>query len=80
MNRTEFMEMHANCVDALGTYFVEAQKSAEMLAECGVDPLSFSKRFKLMSQGIVENDAHVSYLGQKSLLYKAALLGYGFSN
>ena len=80
MDRTEFMGIHASCVAALGAYFVEAQKSAEMLAECGVEPLSFAERFKLMSQGIVENDAHVTYLGHKSLLYKAALLGYGSSN
>jgi len=27
MNRTEFMEMHANGVAALGEYFVEAQRN-----------------------------------------------------
>ena len=80
MNRTEFMEMHANCVAALGTYFVEAERTATMLAECSAEPLTFTERFKLMSQGIVENDAHLTYLGTKSLLFRAARLGYGFSN
>jgi hypothetical protein len=80
MNHTEFMEMHANCVAALGTYFVEAERTATMLAECSAGPLTFTERFKLMSQGIIENDAHLTYLGTKSLLYRAARLGYGFSN
>jgi hypothetical protein len=80
MNRTEFMEMHANCVAALETYFVEAERTATMLAECSAEPLTFTERFKLMSQGIVENDAHLTYLGTKSVLYRAARLGYGSSN
>jgi hypothetical protein len=80
MSRAEFMEMHENCVTALGAYFIEAEKSTQMLAECSADPLTFKERFHLMSQGIAENDAHLTYLGTKSLLYKAALLGYGFSN
>jgi hypothetical protein len=76
MNRTEFMEMHESCVSALGTYFAEAEKTTQMLAECTAEPLSFSERFKLISQGIVENDAHLTYLGTKSLLFNAARLGY----
>jgi hypothetical protein len=74
------MELHAGCVTALGAYFVEAEKTTQMLAECTVEPLTFTDRFKLMSQGIVENDAHLAYLGTKSLLYKAARVGYGLSN
>jgi hypothetical protein len=80
MNRKEFMEMHDNCVTALATYFVEAEKSTRMLGECTAKPLSFKRRFKLMSQGLAEKEAHMTYLGTKSLLYKAALLGYGYSN
>ena len=80
MKRTEFMEMHANCVTALGTYFVEAEKTTQMLAECTSEPLTFTDRFNLMSQGIAESDAHLTYLGTKGLLYRAARLGYGFSN
>jgi len=80
MNRSEFMEMHANCVTAMRTYFVQVEKTAAMLAECTAEPLTFRERFRLMSQGIVENDAHLTYLGAKSLLLTAARLGYGFSN
>ena len=80
MNRTEFMEMHESCISALGTYFADAEKTSQMLAECNAEPLTFTDRFKLMSQGIIENDAHLAYLGTKSLLYKAARLGYGSSN
>jgi len=80
MNRTEFMEMHANGVTALGEYFVEAKRTAAMLAECTQEPLSFKERFKLMSQGIIEHDAQLTYLGIKGRLYEAARLGYGFSN
>ena len=80
MNHAEFIEKHANCLIAMRNYFVQVEKTATMLAECAAEPLTFTERFKLMSQGIVENDAHLTYLGAKSLLYKAARLGYGFSN
>jgi hypothetical protein len=33
-----------------------------------------------MSQGIVENDAHLAYLNTRSLLLKAAQFGYTSSN
>ena len=80
MNRAEFLKMHANCVTAMRTYFVEVQKTSIMLAECTAQPLSFRERFTLLSQGIVENDAHLAYLGTRSLLLRAAKLGYGSSN
>lgn len=76
MNRAEFMEIHASCVAALGTYIVEAKKTTQMLAECTAKPLSVTERLRVMSQGIIENDAHLTYLGIKSLLYRAARLGY----
>ncbi len=76
MNRPEFMELHANCVAALGTYFVEAQRTATMLVECTAEPLTFTDRLRVMSQGIIENDAHLTYLSVKTLLYRAARLGY----
>jgi hypothetical protein len=47
-----------------------------MLAECTAEPLTLRERFKLMSQGIVEKDAHLAYLGARSLLLSAAQLGY----
>ena len=80
MTRAEFLELHASCVTALGTYVVEAGKTTQMLAEFTAEPLPFPERFRLMSQGIIEDDAHLAYLGIKSLLYRAARLGYGSSN
>ena len=77
MNRAEFLEMHANCVTAMRTYFVQVEKTSTMLAERTAEPLGFRERFRLMSQGIAENDAHLTYMGSKSLLYTAARLGYG---
>jgi hypothetical protein len=43
MNRTEFMEMHANGVAALAEYFIEAQSTAAMLAECTEEPLKLQR-------------------------------------
>jgi hypothetical protein len=76
MNCAEFTDVHANCVTAMRTYFVQVEKTSAMLAECTAEPLTFRERFKLMSQGIVENDAHLAYLGARSLLLSAAQLGY----
>ena len=80
MNRSEFMAMHENCVTAMRTYFVEVEKTSTMLAECTAEPLTFRKRFTLLSQGIVENDAHSAYLGTRSLLLRAAESGYLSAN
>ena len=80
MNRAEFLEMHANCVNAMRTYFVQVEKTSTMLAECAAEPLSFRERFRLMSQGIAENDAHLAYLGTRSLLLSAAQSGYTSRN
>ena len=80
MNREEFLEMHANCVTAMRTYFAQVEKTSEMLAGCAAGPLTFSERFRLMSQGIVETDAHLAYLGTRSLLLGAIQLGYGSAN
>jgi hypothetical protein len=80
MNRSEFMAMHENCVTAMRDYFAQAEKMSAMLAECSAEPMTFRERFRLMSQGIVENDAHLTYLGSKRLLFNAARLGYGVLN
>lgn len=77
MSRSEFMEMHEDCVAAMRVYFFQAEKMSAMLAECSAEPMTFRERSKLMSQGIAENDAHLTYLGSKSLLFNAARLGYG---
>jgi len=51
-----------------------------MLAECAEDPLPLKKRLTLVSQGIIEHEAHLTYLGARSALLNAARLGYGFPN
>jgi hypothetical protein len=80
MSREEFLEMQANCVTAMRTYFAQVERTSAMLAGCTAEPLSFRERFRLMSQGIVENDAHLAYLNTRSLLLKAAQFGYTSSN
>jgi hypothetical protein len=62
------------------SWFNEVRKSSEMLAECTADPLPIERRLTLLSQGIIEHDAHLTYLGSKIVLVDAARLGYGFSN
>jgi hypothetical protein len=80
MNHDDFMEMHADCVIAMRSYFVQVEKTSIMLAECAAEPLTFRKRFRLMSQGIVENDAHLAYLGARRLLLSAAQSGFSSLN
>jgi hypothetical protein len=80
MNRSEFMELHANSTRALQAYFAEAEKTSTMLAGCTAEPLTFMDRFRLMSQGLIENEAHLTYLGARNFLFEAARLGYGCSN
>ena len=80
MTNEEFRQLHADCVIALRAYFVEAEKTTDLLAQCTASPLSFTDRLGLLSQEIIENDAHANYRGAKSLLHGAARLGYGFSN
>ena len=79
VNHKQFMDLHANCVASMRSYFVEVEKSSTMLAECTAKPLPLPKRLKLASQGIIEQAAHLTYLSAKSLLLSAAELGYGFS-
>ncbi len=80
MDNSEFIELHANCVMAMRAYFVEAETTSAMLAKCTVAPLSFTERLGLLSQEIIENDAHTRYVTAKKALHGAARLGYGFSN
>ena len=76
MTRQDFLDMHGSCVRALQTYFVEAEKTTLMLANFTGVPLSFTARFELMSQEIVEKEAHTSYLRAKGTLYEATRLGF----
>jgi len=80
MNHAEFMVLHADSVMLMRSYFVEAEKLSTMLAECTAKPLPLKQRLRLTSQGIIEHDAHLTYLGAKSLLLNTARFGYGFSN
>ena len=80
MNHTEFLGLHAACVRSMRSYFVEVEKSSAMLAECTAEPLPVNRRLTLTSQGIVEHEAHLTYLSAKGLLLDAARLGYSFSN
>ena len=80
MTHNEFLELHANCVTALRVYFVEAEKSCVLLRQCTEETLSVTERLGLLSQEIVEKQAHGTHLGNKHLLHDAALLGYGLSN
>jgi hypothetical protein len=69
MSREEFLEMHADCVTAMRSYFVQVEKTSAMLAECTAEPLTFKERFTLTSQGIVENDARLcGFRRRKSLI------------
>jgi hypothetical protein len=74
------MELHAASVALMRSYFIEVEKSSALLAECTADPLPLKERLLLMSQGIIEHEAHLTYLGAKSLLLNAARLGYGVPN
>jgi hypothetical protein len=80
MTNEEFKQLHADCIIAMRAYFVEAERTTDLLAKCTAGPLSFTERLGLLSQEIIENEAHATYKGAKSLLHGAARLGYGFSN
>ena len=50
-----------------------------MLADCTAEPMPVNKRLTLTSQGIIEQEAHLTYLSAKGLLcLDAARLGYSF--
>jgi len=80
MNSEEFNQLHADCIVTMRAYFAEAEKTTDLLAKCTVEPLSFTERLGLLSQEIMENEAHARYRSAKALLHGAARLGYGFSN
>lgn len=80
MDYAEFTKLHEECATARKDYFVEAEKTSLMLAECTPEPLAFNVRLALAVQGILENHAHSTYLGIRGLLLDAARLGFGSSN
>ncbi len=80
MDQAEFLMLHAECSRARLHYFGETEITSTMLAKCTVQPLTFEERLALAAQGIVENHAHLTYLGLRDLLLDAARLGYESSN
>ena len=62
MNHSEFMDLHSDSAMLMRSYFAEAEKLCSMLAECTAKPLSVKKRLRLTSQGIIEHEAHLTYL------------------
>jgi len=80
MNSGEFIGLHVNCVISMRAYFVEAERTSAMLAQCTAEPPSLTERFSLLCQEIIENEACAGYASAKRLLLEAALLGYRFSS
>jgi hypothetical protein len=80
VSHIEFIELHAASVTLMRSYIVEVEKCSAMLAECTAEPLPLKERLTLMAQGIIEHEAHLTYLSAKSLLLNAARLGYGSPN
>ena len=75
MNQTEFTNLHATSVKLMRSYFVEVEKSSRMLGDCTAKPLPLKMRLMLTSQGIIEQQAHLTYLDSKSLLLDAVRVG-----
>jgi hypothetical protein len=75
MNQIEFSNLHAVSVKLMRSYFAEVEKSSTMLAECTPTPLPLTKRLMLTSQGVIELEAHLTYLDSKSLLLDAVRFG-----
>jgi len=75
MNHLEFSDLHAESVKLMRSYFVEVEKSSTMLADCTEKPLSLKNRLMLTSQGVIEHEAHLTYMNTKSLLLDAVRLG-----
>jgi hypothetical protein len=75
MNHTEFSDLHAASEKLMRSYFIEVEKSSTMLAECTEEPLPLKQRLMLTSQGIIEHEAHLTYLNTKSILLDAARHG-----
>jgi len=76
VDATEFRDLHKRCITVMRGYFAEAEKTSLLLANCSSEPLPFLKRFEILRQEVVENDAHRLYLDAKGLLHRTALVGY----
>jgi len=80
VDQAEFAKLHGECDTLRRDYFGETEKTSRMLANCTLEPLGFKERLALAAQGMVENEAHRTYLGMRDLLLEAARRGYGFAN
>jgi hypothetical protein len=80
MNNAQFIQLHNNCVLAMRAYFVEAEKTSELLGKWHPEPLPFAERVTLASQEMNENKSYARYVNAKVLLHDAARLGYRFPN
>jgi hypothetical protein len=77
VNQPEFVALHAECIAVTEAYIREAQKTSMLLCKCSQEPLTFSERYVLLSQEILEQDAFIVYLAAKQFLHRTALVGYG---
>jgi hypothetical protein len=75
MKHTEFVDLHEASEKLMRSYFVEVEKSSAMIADCTEKPLSLQNRLLLTSQGVIEHEAHVTYMDTKSLLLDAVRVG-----
>ena len=76
MSKKEFSALHSECKAVMDSYLAEMLKTWILMGNCKSEPLSFSARFALLSQEILEKDAHLTYLESKRILHRAALAGY----
>jgi len=72
--------MHGECELARKGYVVETKKTSDLLGKITAGPWDFDHRLALAAQGILENEAHLFYLGMRNHLLEAARLGYGSAN
>jgi hypothetical protein len=77
MNPPEFGQLHGECETARLGYVAETAKTSHLLSKITAAPLGFDQRLALAAQGILENEAHLMYLGMRNQLLEAARLGYG---
>jgi len=75
MNHKEFVVLHAASEKLMRSYFVEVEKSSAMISDCPEKALSLQNSLMLASQGVIEHEAHVTYLDSKSLLLDAVRHG-----
>jgi hypothetical protein len=80
MDQKEFDKLHGRCVEAFGSYAIEAEKTATMLAACTPEPMPLPDRLQIAVQEKIEITAHSLYLAEKLLLHDAARLGYAFTD